>query len=47
MAFVKRGDGKILSVVEAEEMDEKSKKTVKEAISDKFHSQNKDNKSEK
>ncbi len=33
--FVKRGDGKILSVIEEEELDEKSKKAVDDKLASK------------
>ncbi len=43
MSFIKRGDGKILSVHEEEELDEKSKKSAK-LVSEKFsQQQEKDN----
>ena len=41
MSFIKRGDGKILSVHEEEELDEKSKKSAK-LVSEKFSQQQKE-----
>ena len=41
--FIKRGDGKILSVIDENELDEKSKKAVKEVSEKIVESQTKEN----